>query len=184
VPLGVGAHLEKWQVPASQIIELDWWETASVKELTITSTPTRHYSGRGLTDANKTFWSSWSMIGPQHRVYYSGDTGYSDHFQTIGDRFGPFDLSIIKIGAYGPFVSWTDIHMEAEDAIQAHLDVDARRLLPVHWATFNLAFHDWNEPIKRALAAAEAAQIEMVTPRLGEVVTAGEAFNSEKWWVD
>ena len=184
VPLGVGAHLEKWQVPANQIIELDWWETANIKGLTITSTPTRHYSGRGLTDANKTFWSSWSMVGPRHRVYYSGDTGYGDHFQTIGNKFGPFDLSIIKIGAYGPFASWTDIHMEAEDAIQAHLDVNARRLLPVHWATFNLALHDWNEPIKRALVAAKAANIEMVTPRLGEVVTAGEEFNSKIWWVD
>jgi L-ascorbate metabolism protein UlaG (beta-lactamase superfamily) len=182
VPLGVGAHLEKWNVPASQIQELAWGEHEGILGITIVSTPTRHYSGRGLFDANETFWSSWSIIGPRHRVFYSGDTGFSDHFAEIGREFGPFDLSIIKIGAYGPDASWFDIHMDPEHAIEAHIAVQARRMLPVHWATLNLAFHVWDEPIERAVQAANDRGVDLVTPRIGEVVTAGETFESLRWW--
>ena len=182
VPLGVGAHLQEWQVPTAQITELDWWESKEILGLKIISTPSRHYSGRTLFDTKATFWSSWSIIGPSHRIYYSGDTGFSDHFQTIGDKLGPFDLSIIKVGAYGPGASWLDIHMIPEHAIDAHIAVRARRLLPVHWATFNLAFHDLDEPIKRALAAAQKHNVDLVTPRIGEVVVAGQPFESQSWW--
>ena len=100
----------------------------------------------------------------------------------IGDRFGPFDLSIIKIGAYGPGDAWIDIHMEPEDAIRVHIDVGAKRLLPVHSATFNLAIHPWDEPIKRALTAASEHNIDLVTPRVGEVVAMGKPFVSSPWW--
>ncbi len=182
VPLAVGAHLEEWQVPLDQIVELDWWESRKIAGLEIFCTPSRHYSGRDLFDTKATLWSSWSIVGPRHRVYYSGDTGFSDHFQTIGAKLGPFDLSVIKIGAYGPGASWIDIHMSPEHAIEAHVAVQARRMLPVHWATFNLAFHDWDEPIKRAIAAASARNVELVTPRIGEVVAAGQPFTSHTWW--
>ena len=182
VPLGVGAHLEEWQVPEDQIVELDWWESRELLGLKIICTPSRHYSGRGIFDAKETLWSSWSLIGPRHRVYYSGDTGFSNHFATIGNILGPFDLGVIKIGAYGPGAAWIDIHMNPEHAVQAHIDVKASRMLPVHWATFNLAFHDWDEPIKRALKAAADHNVELVTPRLGEVVTAGQPFESQAWW--
>lgn len=182
VPLGVGAHLEDWGVPLAQIVELDWWQSEKLADLTITSTPNRHYSGRGLFDFKATLWSSWSVAGPAHRLFYSGDTGYSRLFKDIGKRLGPFDLSIIKIGAYGPGANWIDIHMTPEDAVRVHGDVRAKRMLPVHWATFNLALHDWDEPIKRAKKAAEKAGAELVTPRIGEVVTAGEPFTSTPWW--
>ena len=182
VPLGVGAHLEEWEVSADQIVELDWWESKAILGLEIFSTPSRHYSGRSLLDSKATLWSSWSIVGPNYRVYYSGDTGFSDHFQTIDDKLGPFDLSIIKIGAYGPGASWFDIHMVPEHAIDAHVALRARRLLPVHRATFNLAFHDWDEPIKRALKAAAKHKIDLVTPRVGDVVTAGQPFDSQPWW--
>ena len=142
VPLGIGAHLEEWGVPEDQINELEWWESIEMGELTIVCTPTRHYSGLELFDFKTTFWSSWSVIGPDHRFFYSGDTGYSQFFQQIGNRFGPFDLSIIKIGAYGPGANWIDIHMDPEDAIKVHMEVKGKRMLPVHWATFNMA-HDW-----------------------------------------
>ena len=182
VPLGVGAHLDAWQVPKNQITELDWWEAANISGVAITSTPARHYSGREVSDFNKTFWSSWSIIGPKHRVFYSGDTGFSDHFKNIGNRLGPFDLSIIKIGAYGPGASWYDIHMFPEHAIKAHLDVQARRMLPVHWATFNMGLHSWDEPIKRASSAAKEYKVELLTPRVGEIVVPGAANRSSNWW--
>ena len=182
VPLGIGAHLQRWGVPAVQIRELDWWQAATVGALTITSTPVRHYSGRGIRDGNATLWSSWVMTGATRRVYFSGDTGFGDHFRTIGDRLGPFDLSLIKIGAYGPGQTWIDIHMDTDDAVRAHLALRAARMLPVHWGTFNLAFHAWDEPIVRTVAAARAAGVDLVTPRVGEVVEVGAPFVSQPWW--
>ena len=182
VPLGVGAHLERWGVPESQFTELDWWQSSEISGLKITSAPIRHYSGRGLRDGNATLWSSWSIAGPVHRVYFSGDTGFGEHFREIGDRLGPFDLSLLKIGSYGPGQNWLDIHMEPEQAVESHIALQARRMLPVHWGTFNLAFHAWDEPIKRAVKAAQERGVDIVTPRLGEVLTAGAPFNSVSWW--
>lgn len=181
VPLGIGAHLSRWGVPESQIHDLEWWQELTVKNVRLISTPSRHYSGRGLA-RNQTLWTSWTVIGPRHRIYDSGDTGYSDHFRTIAERFGPFDLGFIKVGAYGPGEPWLDIHMSAEDAVRAAKDVGARRLFPVHWGTFNLAFHDWDEPIERTLAAARAAEVEVVTPRVGEIVDGDANFVSTAWW--
>ena len=183
VPLGVGAHLERWGVPAAQIVELEWWQERTFKGVQIVCTPTRHYSGRGLTDHSATLWSSWSVLGPQHRFFYSGDTGYSTHFREVGARFGPFDLAFIKIGAYGPGQSWIDIHMPPEQSVQALRDLGAKRLFPVHWSTFNLAYHDWDEPIRRTLAAAQrGGGVEVVTPRIGEWVDAERPFASTAWW--
>ena len=182
VPLGVGAHFDRWDIPQEQVTELDWWESAEAGGLTFVCTPAQHYSGRRLVDYMATLWSSWSVIGPEHKVFYSGDTGFSDHFQRIGDQLGPFDLSMIKIGLYGPGASWIYSHVDPEDAIRAHLAVGARRMLPVHWGTFNIALHDWDEPIKRAVKAAEENSVDLVTPHVGEVVTAGEDFRSESWW--
>ena len=184
VPLGVGAHLERWGVPAAQIVELEWWQERTLKGVQIVCTPTRHYSGRGLTDRSATLWSSWSVLGPRHRFFYSGDTGYSTHFREVGARFGPFDLAFIKIGAYGPGQSWIDIHMPPEQSVQALRDLGAKRLFPVHWSTFNLAYHDWDEPIRRTLAAAQrgGGGVEVVTPRIGEWVDAERPFASTAWW--
>jgi len=182
VPLGVGAHLLEWGVAPNQINDMHWWDSKMFAGVKIISTPSRHYSGRDLFDYKKTFWSSWSIVGPIHRFYYSGDSGYSDHFETIGEQLGPFDLTIIKIGAYGPGAQWLDVHMSPERAVAAHNKLQGRRMLPVHWATFNMAFHDWDEPIKRTLRAAVLSGAEVVTPRVGEVVTAGQAFESQRWW--
>ena len=182
VPLGIGAHLEAWGVPATQIHDQVWWQEESLRGVRIVSTPSRHYSGRGLTDQNATLWTSWSVIGARHRLHVTGDTGSSDHFRTIGERLGPFDMSFIKIGAYGPGAPWTDIHMTPEDAVRAHRALRARRMFPVHWGTFNLAFHAWDEPIRRALSAARADQVELVTPRVGEIVDADLPFASSAWW--
>jgi len=182
VPLGVGSHLDEWEIPESRVTELDWWESAEIGGLTIICTPAQHYSGRGIFDYKETFWSSWSVIGPRHRVFYSGDTGFSNHFQLIGNQLGPFDLGIIRIGQYGPGASWIYSNMDPEDAVRAHVAVQARRMLPVHWGTFNIAFHDWDEPIRRAVDAANEKNVDLVTPRVGEVVVAGEPFSSHSWW--
>lgn len=182
VPLGIGAHLEAWGILASQITDLDWWESHRLGQITFVCTPSQHYSGRGLFDRMETLWASWAALGPRHRVFYSGDTGFSDHFQHIGQRFGPFDLSVVKIGAYGPSDYWRDVHIDPEEAIRAHLDVQARVLLPVHWATFGLGLHDWDEPIKRTLKTARENKVELVTPRLGELLTVGQTFRSSTWW--
>ena len=181
VPLGIGAHLERWKIPAGQIREYEWWQEQSVRGVRIVSTPTRHYSGRGLAK-NVALWTSWSVIGARHRFYVSGDTGYAGHFREIGDKLGPFDLSFVKTGAYGPGASWADIHMSAEDAVRAHREVRAKRMVPVHWGTFNLAFHAWDEPIRRTLAAAKASEVEVVTPRIGELLDADRPFTSTAWW--
>jgi L-ascorbate metabolism protein UlaG (beta-lactamase superfamily) len=182
VPLGIGAHLRRWGVPEAQVHDMEWWQEHELKGVRLVSTPARHYSGRALADRNATLWTSWSVIGPTHRFFSSGDSGYSDHFKTIGDKFGPFDLSFIKIGAYGPGAPWLDIHMSAEDAVRAHGDVRAKRLFPVHWGTFNLAFHDWDEPIKRTLVAARTSHADVLTPRPGEMVDADQPFESKAWW--
>lgn len=182
VPLGIGAHLERWGVPAAQIEELEWWQQRTIGSVRIVCTPTRHYSGRGLRNRSSTLWSSWSVIGPQHRFFYSGDTGYATLFRGIGERLGPFDMAFIKIGAYGPGAAWADIHMTPEQAVQVQRDVRARRMLPVHWSTFNLAYHDWDEPIRRTVAEATRVGAEVVTPRLGEWVDADRPFQSTRWW--
>ncbi len=182
VPLGVGSHLAKWGVPENQIHDMEWGQSKKLGGLTIVSTPNRHYSGRGLFDYKATHWSSWSVIGPRHRLFYSGDTGYSKNFARIGETYGPFDLTFIKIGAYGPGDNWLNVHMTPEDAVRVHLDVRGKRMLPVHWATFNMAHHDWDEPIKRARAAAEKNNVELVTPTVGEKVVAGNSFSSTNWW--
>src|SRR5262245_57507938 len=182
VPLGIGAHLERWGIAPDRIHDMEWWQEQTLRGVRIVSTPSRHYSGRRLGDRNATLWTSWSVIGAKHRFYVSGDTGYSDHFRTIGERVGPFDLGFFKVGAYGPGAPWLDIHMSPEDAVRAHRDVRARRLFPVHWGTFNLAFHNWDEPIKRTLAAAQASKLDVVTPRIGEIVEADREFVSTAWW--
>ena len=180
VPLGIGAHLERWGVPAEQIADLDWWEHKTLGRLQLTATPARHYSGRRLLDSDATLWASWVIAGERHRVYFSGDTGYGPQFREIGQRFGPFDLTLIKVGASDP--TWQQIHMSPEDAVRAHRDVGGRLLLPVHWGTFNLANHAWNEPAERTVAAAQAAGIAYALPRPGEWVEPGVAEPRAAWW--
>jgi len=182
VPLGIGAHLEGWGVSQDRIHEMDWWEEKLLGDITIVATPNRHYSGRGLFDYKTTLWASWSILGPEHRVFYSGDTGYSTLFRQIGDRFGPFDLTLIKIGAYGPGQAWLDVHMTPEDAIRVHQDVSGKQMLPVHWGSFNLAIHDWDEPIKRAVLAAEQNGIQLLTPPIGETLNLDQPFTNTHWW--
>ena len=179
VGLGVGAHLERWKVPAEQIHEMDWWESIELKGIKINCTPARHYSGRKSMN-NSTLWTSWAVKGPEHSFYFSGDTGYAAHFSEIRKRLGEMDLTLMKVGAYGE--TWLDIHMDPESAVQAHLDLGGKTLLPVHWATFDLSYHAWDEPILRTLAAAEDKNAQVVTPRIGETFEFGQPFQNVEWY--
>jgi L-ascorbate metabolism protein UlaG (beta-lactamase superfamily) len=180
VPLGVGAHLDRWGVSADRIVELDWNESRSAGSLTLTLTPARHFSGRGLTDRDATLWGSWVLAGPSHRVFYSGDTGYFDGFREIGASHGPFDVTLMSLASYGP--TWPDVHMTPEELVRAHIEVRGDALIPVHWATFNLAFHDWNEPAIRAAAAAREQGVRLLLPRPGEMVEPGAPPELADWW--
>ena len=180
VPLGVGAHLERWGIPPQKFRELNWGERATIGDLTITATPARHFSGRGLTDRNATLWCSWVIAGPRHRVFYSGDSGYFSGFREIGAAFGPFDATLMSLGAYA--TSWPEIHMNPEELVQAHQDVGGGLLVPVHWGTFNLAFHDWNEPAARADAASRSRGVRIAIPLPGEMVEPSSPPLAENWW--
>ncbi len=181
VPLGNKPQLIVWGVPENLVEELDWWQAVDLGGVRILATPSRHYSSRGLFDYQETLWASWALVGSTHRVFFSGDTGYSEAFSKIGDELGPFDLTIIKVGAYGPGQMWKDIHMPPEESIQVHKDVKGRALLPVHWGTFDLGNHEWDEPIIRTLDAAEAEGVRLITPKLGEMVIPVDHVNIN-WW--
>ncbi len=180
VPLGIGAHLEKWGVPASEIVELDWWEEAPAGGLTLTSVPARHFSGRSIDDQGATLWTGWVVRGPRHRVYYSGDTAMLPAFREIGERLGPFDLTMIEAGAYNAL--WADVHLGPEQAVMAHRMARGRVLLPVHWGLFDLALHAWTEPIERVLAAAERSHTAVLTPRPGERLEPSLRPPVVRWW--
>lgn len=184
VPLGVGAHLERWGVPAARLRELDWNETTDVGELRLTATPARHFCGRGLRNQQHTLWASWVVAGPEHRIYHSGDTGYFPGFAEIGAAHGPFDLTMIQIGAYSEY--WPDIHMTPAEGMRAHLDLQGGRphgvLLPIHWGTFNLALHAWAEPGEWTQDAAEEAGQAVAFPRPGEPFEPAGKLPAELWW--
>ena len=179
VPLGVGAHLEQWGVAPARITELDWSESTTLGSLQLTATPARHFSGRGLGDRNHTLWASWSVAGPKHHVFHSGDTGPFPGFVDIGAAHGPFDLTLMKIGAYGD--TWPDIHLTPEQAVDAHGKLRGKLLLPIHWGTFNLAFHAWDEPAERVVIAAGSGT-RLIVPRPGESVEPATARAAELWW--
>ncbi|MFF6815624.1 MBL fold metallo-hydrolase [Streptomyces sp. NPDC012403] len=184
VPLGVGAHLERWGVSAGRLRELDWHETTKVGGLTLTATPARHFCGRGLRNTQHTLWASWAVAGEEHRIYHSGDTGYFEGFKDIGAGHGPFDATMIQVGAYSDF--WPDIHMTPEEGVRAHLDLQggeaAGVLLPIHWGTFNLAPHAWAEPGEWMKDVAGEAGQAVAFPRPGEPFEPAGKVPVEAWW--
>lgn len=192
VPLGIGEHLRRWGVPDERIVELDWDESHTVSggasgtkrpDLTLVCTEARHFSGRGFVQ-NSTLWSSWSLIAGSGRkrraVFFGGDTGYTPAFADIGRAYGPFDLTVLPIGAYDE--RWADIHMNPAEAVRAHQDLRGDILLPGHWATFDLAFHTWSAPVRWLVEEAAAHDVRIATPRPGERFTANEPLPSTEWW--
>ena len=180
VPLGVGAHLTYWGVSADRITELDWWGEHALGDVRLVATPARHFSGRFLNDKDKTLWAGFALVGPTHRAFYSGDTAMHPAFTDIGQRLGPFDVTMIESGAYNQ--AWADVHLGPEQAVEAHQMVGGKVMLPVHWGTFDLALHGWTEPMERVLVAAQAAGVTVVTPRPGESVSPLAPTAPSRWW--
>lgn len=181
VPLGVGAHLEKWGVPASHIEEFDWWQQfAFDQKINLVCAPSRHFSGRALTGRNTTLWCSWIVSGEKQRIYFGADSGYSPSFKELGTMYGPFDLAILECGAYSKY--WPAIHMMPEETFQANLDLNSRRLMPIHWGKFNLSLHAWKEPIQRLKKKAAGSDIPIITPQIGEVFELNHITQFVEWW--
>ena len=179
VPLGVGDHLRRWRVPEDRIIELDWWESTELGGLRLVATPAQHFSGR-LFKRDGTLWTSWAVLGPTRRAFYTGDSGYFDGYAEIGERFGPFDVALVQIGAYG--AGWPAIHMTPEEGVAAHLDLRAGVLIPVHWATFNLSTHAWSDPADRAWRESKARDVRLAVPRPGERIDVDDPPAVDGWW--
>jgi len=142
VPLGIGAHLDQWEIAAEKIVELD--------------------------------------CGPDHRVFFSGDTGQMDLFGKVGELYGPFDVTFIKVGAYGR--TWPDIHIGPDEAIVVNEMVRGRLMMPIHWGTFNLSYHGWTEPAERLIVAAERTGTRIVIPRVGQMFEPASPPAVEQWW--
>ncbi len=178
VPLGVSGHLSAWGVSDGQIVEHDWWDAKTIKGVRITSTPARHFNGRGLPGRVGALWTSWSIVGPRHRVFFSGDTGMTEAFAEIAKREGPFDVALLEIGQHHP--SWGDIHLGPIGALDAQAVLHARTLFPIHWSTFALAFHAWSEPAETMFEEGSKRGAVLATPRLGESWVPGQA--TSPWW--
>jgi L-ascorbate metabolism protein UlaG (beta-lactamase superfamily) len=180
--LGVGAHLEAWGVPPERITELDWWESAPLPrgELRITAAPSQHFSGRGLGDRNRTLWSSFVVEGPRHKVFFSGDTGLTPEYGEIRQRLGPFDLVMLEVGAFHP--AWGDIHLGPENALAALKLLGGGAFLPVHWGTFNLAIHAWDDPAETLVRLGQEQRVHLVMPKLGVPVEPSRVEAVDPWW--
>lgn len=179
-PLGVGDRLVDWGLDAAKVRQLAWWDSTDVAGVTLVATPAQHFSGRTLNDGNRTLWASWALLGRDVRVFFSGDSGYFGGFKQIGERLGPFDLTLMETGAYD--VNWPLVHMQPEESLQAHLDVQGRWLLPIHNGTFDLAMHAWYEPFDRIVALAATRGVAITTPAMGEPVRVQQAHVAEAWW--
>jgi len=179
-PLGVGDRLIAWGIEASKVRQFDWWQDAHIDGLSFTATPAQHFSGRSLFDGNSTLWASWVIVDRDLRVFFSGDTGYFDGFRTIGERLGPFDVTLLETGAYD--AQWPYVHMQPDETVQAHLDLRGRWLTPVHNGTFDLAMHRWQEPFERVTQLAAAHGILLATPRMGERLDLSAPHRGERWW--
>jgi L-ascorbate metabolism protein UlaG (beta-lactamase superfamily) len=180
--LGVGAHLEAWGVRPERIAELDWWESYKLPEsdLTVTAAPSQHFSGRGLKDRNATLWSSLVIRARRHAVFFSGDTGLTTQYRSIREQLGPFDLVMLEVGGLHP--SWGDVHLGPANALKALALLGGGPFLPIHWGTFCLAMHAWDEPAETLLELAPKAGTQLLMPRLGEPIEPSHEHRAEPWW--
>lgn len=184
-PEKVGNYLIEWGVDASKVQQLAWWEEVELGGLTLVATPAQHFSGRGLFDRDTSLWASWVIQGQHNKLFFSGDGGYFSGFKDIGERFGPFDLTMIETGAYNEL--WSEIHMLPEESLQAHKDLNGKDfeksiMMPIHNGTFDLALHDWFEPLERMTQLGEQQNVTVMTPIFGEPVSINNAKSIHRWW--
>jgi len=181
VPLGVGQHLLNWGIAPERISEMDWWQANDLNGIKLTLTPARHFSGRRLGNSNSTLWGGWMVEAPDHRVFFSGDSGYGPHFKEIGQRFGPIDIALVEAGQYN--YRWKAIHMMPNESVQAAQDLDARIMMPVHWGAFTLSLHPWDEPAEQTTLLAQQQGQAIVIPRIGELMQLlNEPIARDAWW--
>ncbi len=181
VPLGVAAHLIKWGVDKERISECNWWDELEWQGLSIASVPSQHFSGRGVLNRDTTLWNGWVILGKNNRIYTSGDGGYGPHFKQIGEKYGPFDLTLMEGGQYDE--RWSAIHMQPEESVQAHLDVRGKYMMLIHWGAFTLAYHSWTDPVERGIRAAEEKGVKIIAPKIGETVFLTDSLPEPKdWW--
>jgi L-ascorbate metabolism protein UlaG (beta-lactamase superfamily) len=179
-PLKIGQTMAKWGIPQEKIIELDWWQSHTVGGIEYVLTPTQHFSGRGLTDRDSTLWGSWVIKAPTHNVFFSGDSGYFGGFKEIGEKYGPFDFTMIETGAYNTL--WADIHMFPEQSVQAHIDLKGKVMMPIHNSTFDLAMHDWTDPMQQAMEISQARGVTMTSPEIGQRLEIASPTPVTDWW--
>jgi L-ascorbate metabolism protein UlaG (beta-lactamase superfamily) len=178
--LGVGAHLERFGVDPARVTELDWYETAIVGGVAFRATPAQHFSGRGIGDRNRTLWASWVIQSERTKVFFSGDTGLAPVFRDIGQAYGPFDLVMLEVGAFHP--SWGTIHLGPKNALEVFALLGGGTLLPVHWGTFCLALHDWDEPVETLITLARERNARVLTPQLGLAFEPAHFERMAPWW--
>jgi L-ascorbate metabolism protein UlaG (beta-lactamase superfamily) len=182
VPLGVGAHLRRWGITSDRISECNWWDEQVWKGLTIASVPSQHFSGRGVLNRDSTLWNGWVIIGENQRLYTSGDGGFGQHFKEIGEKYGPFYLTLMEGGQYDE-KRWSAIHMKPEESVQAHLDVRGKNMMLIHWGAFTLAYHSWTDPVERALRAAKEKEVNIIAPKIGETIDLNGSLPApNSWW--
>jgi len=180
VALGVERHLTSWGIESENITEFDWWETKSFEKIEITFTPTRHFSGRGIKDRNKGLWGGWVFKTTEESIWFSGDGGYGEHFKEIGEKLGPFDLAFMECGQYNKL--WRPIHLYPDQSVQAGIDANAKKIMPVHWGSFTLSDHYWTEPAEQFVTECKSKEIPYITPRIGELVTSFGNYKNQDWW--
>ncbi|MCM1222166.1 MAG: MBL fold metallo-hydrolase [Lachnospiraceae bacterium] len=183
VPLGVENHLERWGVDSAKIHEMAWWEEVTVNGLTVGCTPARHYSGRSLDDQYATLWASWVFKDDNHLIFESGDSGYGNHYQEIHEKYGDFDFVLTDCAQYD--ITWPDVHMFPEEAVEAVKTLGAKTAMPIHWGTFTLANHPWDDSAERFVMSGEKEGLKIITPQIGETFNLKNAEEfMQRWWKD
>jgi L-ascorbate metabolism protein UlaG (beta-lactamase superfamily) len=183
VPRGVGARLEKWGIAKGKITEFTYGQTLKTLDLTFTCTPSKHFSGRGLNDRNKTLWCSWVITGKKTNIFFSGDGAYGSHFKLIGDKYGPFDITFLECGQANAFFG--QIHMVPEQAVQAQIDLEGQLMVPIHWGMFSQSNPNWTNQVERLITEAQKKAVQVATPMIGEIVTIGDNnYPNRQWWRD
>ncbi len=178
-PLAIGARLQSWGVDKNKIRELGWGQQISLGSVSITATPSIHYSGRSKWDRNKTLWASYVIQGKSKKIFWSGDGGYGDHFKEIGMQYGPFDLAFVEIDAWNK--GWPKTHLFPEEVVQVCQDIQSKSLFPIHLATFDLAMHPWDQSIEKVSNKIKKTDIELITPIMGQKTIPGKT-RTRSWW--
>lgn len=184
VPLGVEKHLQKWGVTEETITNLAWWEETNINDLKIVCTPAQHYSNRSINDRNNTLWASFVLKNDYYQIFQSGDTGYNRHFKEIYEKYGSFDLVLLDSGQYNN--SWKQVHMTPEESVTASIDLHAKVAMPIHWGTFSLAMHPWDDSVERFMNTAKEKELTAITPKIGNTVNYKDysSYTDYNWWKD